>query len=52
MYGYGYKYGKRIGEFTPSPGSALADAYKTRVEADSGTYENNGCLITFLNSLQ
>lgn len=48
MYGYGYKYGRKFGI---SQGAILADAYKTRVEADGGTYENNGCLVSFLNSL-
>lgn len=47
MYGYGFKY-RKVG----SIGDTLAAAYKVRVEADGGTYENNGCLVSFLNSLQ
>ena len=50
MYGYGYQYGKISGGL--SPAQILAAAYKARVEADGGTYENNGCLVSFLNSLQ
>jgi len=34
-----------------SIGSTLAAAYRTRVLADGGTYENGACLTTFLNSL-
>lgn len=51
MYGYGYQYGKISGG-AASAGAILAAAYKVRVEADSGTYENGGCLVSFLNSLQ
>ena len=48
MYGYGRQYGKIFGG---SIGQTLADAYKARVEADGGTYENNSCLVSFINSL-
>jgi len=48
MYGYGYQYSKISGG---SIGATLAAAYKARVEADGGTYENGSCLTTFLNSL-
>ena len=50
MYGYGYQYGKISGG-TASAGAVLAAAYKARVEANGGTYENNGCLVSFLNSI-
>jgi len=50
MYGYGYQYSTiKGGEL--SQGEILAAAYKARVEADGGTYENASCLTTFLNSL-
>tara|TARA_R110000868_G_scaffold108761_1_gene296598 strand:- start:1186 stop:2301 length:1116 start_codon:yes stop_codon:yes gene_type:complete len=49
MYGYGYQYGTIKGG---SIGATLAAAYKARVEADGGTYENANCLINFLNDLQ
>lgn len=49
MYGYGYQYSKISGGL--SPAQILAAAYKARVEADGGTYENGSCLTTFLNSL-
>lgn len=52
MYGYGNQFGKISGSGSPSAGAILAAAYKVRVEADSGTYENGGCLVSFLNSLQ
>jgi len=48
MYGYGYQYGKISGG---GIGQVLADAYKARVLADGGTYENNSCLVSFLNSI-
>ena len=48
MYGYGRQYGKIFGG---SIGQTLADAYKARVLADGGTYENNSCLVSFLNSI-
>jgi len=52
MYGYGYQYSKISVSGTASAGAVLAAAYKARVEADGGTYENNSCLVSFLNSLQ
>jgi len=35
-----------------STGASLAVDYRLRVLADGGTYENNSCLVSFLNSLQ
>jgi len=37
--------------YSSDAGAALALAYKTRVEADGGTYENNTCVVAALNNL-
>ena len=50
MFGFGFGFGfKSYG--TKSEGEKLAEAYKARVEADGGMYENNDCLIAALNNL-
>ena len=50
MFGFGFGFGfKSYG--SASEGEILADAYKIRVEADGGTYENETCLIAALNYL-
>jgi|TARA_R110000796_G_scaffold250723_1_gene380296 hypothetical protein len=36
---------------TISFGALIFNEYKTRVEADGGTVENDTCAIAFLNSL-
>jgi len=48
MYGYGFQYSKID---TGTPGQVIALAYKLRVIADGGVYENNTCLVRFLNNL-
>ena len=50
MFGYGFKLGIANGLIS-SIGKKLAKAYKTRVEADGGTYENNDCLVAALEVL-
>ena len=51
MFGFRFGFGfKNYG--TKSEGEKLAEAYKTRVEADGGTYENNDCLIASLDRLE
>jgi len=52
MYGYGYQYSailKSGGGGNPS--AAIFAAYKSRVEADGGTVENDACAITFIESI-
>jgi len=49
MYGYGYQYGTTL--LGGSLSTAIFSAYKSRVETDSGTVENNACAITFLESI-
>ena len=50
MFGFRFGFGfKSYG--TTSKGEKLAQAYKTRVEADGGVYENNDCLVAALNNL-
>jgi hypothetical protein len=36
---------------TLSPATLLFNAYKTRVQADGGTVENDSCTIAFLDNL-
>ena len=50
MFGFGFGFGfKSYG--STNEGEILADAYKIRVLADGGTYENGTCLIAALNDL-
>ena len=48
MYGYGFQYSKVD---TGNPGKVIAQAYEVRVLADGGVYENNTCLVRFLNKM-
>ena len=50
MYGYSYQYGRIIGK-VGNPAAALFAAYKSRVETDGGTVENDSCTITFIESI-
>jgi len=50
MYGYGYQYSAIISG-GGNPAAALFAAYKSRVETDSGTVENDSCTITFLEEI-
>jgi len=50
MYGYGYQYSAIISG-GGNPSAALFAAYKSRVETDGGTVENNTCTITFLDTI-
>ena len=49
MYGYSYQYGRISGGGNPA--AALFAAYKSRVETDGGTVENNACTLTFLQNI-
>jgi len=51
MFGYGFKLGIANGLIS-GIGKKLAKAYKTRVIADGGTYENDDCLVAELNRLE
>ena len=51
MYGYGYQYGNTILGGGGNPSAAIFAAYKSRVETDGGTVENNACTITFIESI-
>ena len=51
MYGYGYQYSAIISGGGGNPSAALFAAYKSRVETDGGTVENDSCTITFLNEI-
>ena len=52
MYGYGYQYGNTIlGGGGGNPAAALFAAYKSRVETDGGTVENDSCTITFIDTI-
>ena len=52
MFGYGYQYSAIInGGGAVNPSAALFAAYKSRVETDGGTVENNACAITFIESI-
>ena len=54
MYGYGYQYSRILGKgggTPPSPAAAIFAAYKSRVETDGGTVENDSCTITFLENI-
>ena len=52
MYGYGYQYSAIInGGGGGNPSAALFAAYKSRVETDGGTVENNACAITFIEEI-
>ena len=51
MYGYGYQYGNTILGGGGNPSAALFAAYKSRVETDGGTVENDSCTITFLQEI-
>ena len=48
MFGYGFQYSKVD---TGNIGKELANAYQLRVTTDLGTYENNTCLVRFLNRI-
>jgi len=50
MYGYGYQY-SAIVSGGGNPAAALFAAYKSRVETDGGTVENNACAITFIDTI-
>jgi hypothetical protein len=50
MYGYGYQYSAIISG-GGNAAVAIFAAYKSRVETDGGTVENNACTITFLDSI-
>jgi len=50
MYGYGYQYSAIISG-GGNPAAALFAAYKSRVETDSGTVENDSCTITFIDTI-
>ena len=50
MFGYGYQYSAIISG-GGNPAIALFAAYKSRVETDGGTVENNACAITFIESI-
>ena len=49
MFGFGFGFGFK--SYGVGVGKELADAYKTRVIADGGIYENETCLIAALNNL-
>ena len=51
MYSYGYQYGNTILGGGGNPAAALFAAYKSRVETDGGTVENDSCTKTFLNTI-
>jgi len=54
MYGYGYQYSAIINGGSGgavNPAAALFAAYKSRVETDSGTVENDSCTITFIENI-
>jgi len=52
MFGYGYQYSAIInGGGAVNPSAALFAAYKSRVETDGGTVENDSCTITFLENI-
>jgi len=52
MYGYGYQYGNTIlVGGGGNPAAALFAAYKSRVETDGGTVENDSCTITFIDTI-
>ena len=54
MYGYGYQYSAIANSGSGgavNPAIALFAAYKSRVETDGGTVENDSCTITFLNTI-
>jgi len=50
MYGYSYQYGRIIGK-GGNPAAAIFAAYKSRVETDGGTVENDSCTITFIDTI-
>jgi hypothetical protein len=50
MFGYGYQYSAMVSG-GGNPAAALFAAYKSRVETDSGTVENDSCTITFIESI-
>jgi len=50
MYGYGYQYSAIISG-GGNPAAALFAAYKSRVETDGGTVENDSCTITFIDTI-
>ena len=49
MFGFGFGFGFK--SYGVGVGKELALAYKLRVIADGGVYENNTCLVRFLNNL-
>lgn len=50
MYGYGYQYSAIISG-GGNPAAAIFAAYKSRVETDGGTVENDSCTITFIDTI-
>ena len=50
MYGYGYQYSAIISG-GGNPAAALFAAYKSRVQTDGGTVENDSCTITFIDTI-
>ena len=50
MFGYGYQYSAIISG-GGNPAAAIFAAYKSRVETDSGTVENDSCTITFIDTI-
>jgi hypothetical protein len=50
MFGYGYQYSAMVSG-GGNPAAAIFAAYKSRVETDSGTVENDSCTITFINTI-
>jgi len=51
MYGYGYQYSAIINGGGGNPAAAIFAAYKSRVETDGGTVENDSCTITFIDTI-
>ena len=50
MFGYGYQYSAIISG-GGNPAAAIFAAYKSRVETDGGTVENDSCTITFIDTI-
>jgi len=54
MYGYGYQYSAIANSGSGgavNPAIAIFAAYKSRVETDGGTVENDSCTITFIENI-
>ena len=50
MFGFGYQYSAIKGG-GGNPAAAIFAAYKSRVETDGGTVENDSCTITFIDTI-